>query len=90
MKVLKFTASWCGPCKSMNPYWDDVIEASGFDVEVIDIDVDSETTLQHNIKSVPTMLILDDKGTVLANKTGALSQSQLTEWFGEYVNTTEA
>ena len=81
MKILKFTAPWCAPCKAMSVYWNNVVEDFDVEVEEINIEEDTDTTQRYNVKSVPTMIILDDDGNVVSNKTGALSESQLKDWF---------
>ena len=84
MKILKFTAPWCAPCKAMSVYWDEAVQTSTFDVEEFNVDDNPDKLQKYNIKSVPTMLIVDDEGVVLSNKTGSLSRQQLTDWFAEF------
>ena len=84
MKILKFTAPWCAPCKAMSVYWDEVVAEFPFDVEEFNVDDNPDELKKYNIKSVPAMLIVDDEGVVLSNKTGALSEQQLMNWFGEF------
>jgi len=76
-KILRFTASWCQPCKglAMN------LESAELDVpiEVIDIDVMSDVAIEYGIRSVPTLVMVED-GTVLKRSSGVLSVQQLKEW----------
>lgn len=61
-EVIDFWATWCGPCKLMNPILDE-IEQEYVDSLVIhryDIDVDSEKVKEYNIQSVPTYVVLKD------------------------------
>lgn len=69
----------------MSVYWDDVVSEFDVEVEEINIEEDTDTTQKYNIKSVPTMIILDDDGNVVSNKTGALSESQLKDWFNDVI-----
>ena len=60
-EVIDFWATWCGPCKLMNPILDEV-EKENPDLTItrIDIDSDKEMVEQYNIQSVPTYVILKD------------------------------
>jgi len=76
-KILRFTASWCQPCKglAMN------LESAELDipVEVVDIDVMSDVAIEYGIRSVPTLVMVED-GTILKRSSGVLSVQQLKEW----------
>lgn len=63
VKVMKFSAVWCGPCKAMKPIWDATVKENvNPDIEyvAIDIDDDETTTVKHNIRSVPTTIFFKD------------------------------
>ena len=53
IEVLKFSASWCGPCRVLAQTLKDV---EG--ITAIDIDKDMETARKYGIRSVPTMVFL--------------------------------
>ena len=60
-EVIDFWATWCGPCKLMNPILDEVEkEYPDLTITRIDIDSDKDMAEQHNIQSVPTYVILKD------------------------------
>lgn len=56
MKVLAFTASWCVPCQKAKPVLAQV-EAAGVEVQVVDIDAQSELARQYGVTSVPTFIV---------------------------------
>ena len=58
MKILRFTASWCGPCKSLAMN----LEQANLQmpIEVIDIDVQSDVAVEYGIRGVPTLVMLDE------------------------------
>jgi thioredoxin 1 len=60
-EVIDFWATWCGPCKLMNPIIDEV-EKENPDLIITRIDIDSDKDMveQYNIQSVPTYVILKD------------------------------
>ena len=61
LKVTKFSASWCGPCKVLAPIFNEVKSEVG-DVMYQDVDVDqsSDLAIQYNVRGVPTIVIEKD------------------------------
>ena len=60
-EVIDFWATWCGPCKLMNPILDEVEqEYPDLILTKVDIDVDKEMVEKYGIQSVPTYIILKD------------------------------
>lgn len=55
-KILRFTASWCGPCKMLAKTIEQI--ETNVPIEVIDIDENSDVATEHNIRSVPTLVML--------------------------------
>jgi thioredoxin 1 len=65
MKLLHFTAEWCGPCKMMKPMIEQVMQEHP-DIEYVPIDIDTnpETAIDYNVMSVPSFIMFDgDKVT---------------------------
>jgi thioredoxin 1 len=60
-EVIDFWATWCGPCKLMNPIIDEVEkEYSDLTITRVDIDSDKDMVEKYGIQSVPTYVILKD------------------------------
>lgn len=55
-KILYFSAEWCGPCRTVGP----IIYNSGFNYEKIDVDKEFEITKNYNIKSIPTLILVEN------------------------------
>lgn len=55
IEVLKFSATWCTPCKVMSATLKD---AEG--IKEIDIDQNRELAIEYNVRSVPTLVFLKD------------------------------
>ena len=73
IEVLKFSASWCTPCK--------VLAATLKDVEgitSIDVDADRDKAIEYNVRSVPTLVFVKDGQEVERTK-GIISLAQYKE-----------
>ena len=57
-KVLRFTASWCQPCKMLGRTLEDI--STDYPIEVIDIDENRELAIQYGVRGVPTLVMLKD------------------------------
>jgi len=79
MKVLRFTASWCQPCKMLAKTLEET--NTEIPIEVIDIDVHPELATDYGIRGVPTLVMID--GDIEVKRvSGTLMKNQLTEWLG--------
>lgn len=80
--VVAFSAPWCGPCRMLEPILKIIPEkVASKNVVVVKINVDEfpELASEHNIQSVPTMLLFVD-GEHVDSKAGFLSYSSLVQW----------
>lgn len=84
LKVLKFSAAWCGPCKVLAPIFNEV-KADTPDVFFVDVDVDQNSALaiEYNIRSVPT-LVFEKDGQVVHRTNGASNSSTLKSLINSY------
>jgi len=76
MKILRFTASWCQPCKALAKN----LEEAKLDIpiEVVDIDVFEDVAIEHAIRSVPTLLLQTEQGE--RRLVGVHTAQQIKEW----------
>jgi thioredoxin 1 len=77
MKVLKFYAEWCGPCKAQSQIIKNAGDKVTVEVEDVDIDNNLMMTQEYQIRSVPTMVLLDDNGNEIKRQVGLLREEQL-------------
>lgn len=55
IEVLKFSATWCGPCRVLAQTLKDVDGITN-----IDIEKDQETARKYGVRSLPTIVFLKD------------------------------
>ena len=80
-KVIKFYATWCGPCKIYGKTWNKVIPSYDDQVDFYDVDIDKDTkglANEFKIDSVPTTVLIKEDGSRVT-KEGRLSKDELTE-----------
>jgi thioredoxin 1 len=65
-EVLKFSATWCGPCRMLTQILEGVEGITN-----IDIDKDQETARKYGIRSVPALVFLKD-GVEVHRQVGAI------------------
>lgn len=79
-RVLRFTASWCQPCKAMAKTLEEINLDLDLPIEVIDIDVHSDIAMDYGIRSVPT-LVMKESNIEVKRLVGLRTKQELTEWF---------
>jgi thioredoxin 1 len=79
--LIDFWAEWCGPCKMIAPILDDVADeyVDRLAIKKLNIDENPNIAQKFGIRSIPTLMLFKD-GAVHAQKLGAMSKSQLTEF----------
>lgn len=79
LRLIYFSAAWCGPCRSFGPTVDSVASLSpNLEYFKIDVDNNREMAERYRVSSVPT-IVLEKHGAVVARKSGAVPASALTQ-----------
>ena len=76
--LVDFWAEWCMPCKMIAPAIDQLAKDYSGKLKVCKVNVDQENELagQHNIVSIPTLLVFKD-GKLVRQKVGAVPKHEL-------------
>lgn len=80
MKVLKFAAGWCQPCKMLSRVIEDAGDKITTVIEEVDIDQNMELAKKYGIRGVPTMVMVEDDGTEIKRQSGVMMENQLIEF----------
>ena len=79
MKVLKFYADWCGPCKTYAPIFEKVVTDTKIEYENVNIDTDtSALAAKYSIRSIPATVFLQEDGS-FTKEVGLLSEDKLKQ-----------
>lgn len=67
VKLLYFSAEWCGPCSTQSPIIDEIKEEYEDEMEInkIDIEENEQISSRYQVRSIPTIIVLteDEDGT---------------------------
>lgn len=79
MKLIKFEASWCGPCKMLTKTLENI--EIPYEVVVVNIDEDLSTPKKYGVRGVPTLVLLNDDKEVVTTHVGSLTAEQFKQKF---------
>ena len=60
--LVDFYATWCGPCKMLAPFIEEIADEYEEKVKVCKVDVDNVEVLayKYNVRSIPTLMYFKD------------------------------
>ena len=78
--LVDFFATWCGPCKTMEPILQDTARQLGEKMKIVKVDIDKNANAasKFQVRGVPT-LILFQKGKILWRQSGVVPVHQLIQ-----------
>ncbi|MEU7279453.1 thioredoxin [Streptomyces sp. NPDC045431] len=78
--LVKFTATWCGPCRQLAPVLKEISAEEADRLKVVEIDVDTnpETVSRYAVLSTPTLMVFDG-GEPVRSMVGARPKRRLLQ-----------
>ncbi len=76
--VIDFWAEWCGPCRAIAPFVDELAEEYADRVVIgkYNVDDDSDLSVDYQIRSIPTLLFFKD-GKLVDRHVGSAKKTEL-------------
>ncbi|MCR4995362.1 MAG: thioredoxin [Bacteroidales bacterium] len=76
--VVDFWANWCGPCKKVAPYIEELAEAYADRVTIgkVDVDENDDLAIRYGVRNIPTILFIRN-GEVVDKQIGAAPKAAL-------------
>lgn len=86
MKIELYTSAFCGPCHAARAAVDEAVRlVPGLSAADFDVAAHSDRAESRDIRSTPTILLVDDEGEVLFRAPGAPTLPQLLTAVAEHV-----
>jgi thioredoxin 1 len=80
-ELIHFTATWCQPCKQMEPLIKKlVLENTDIEYNKIDVSDEFDEATEYGVRGVPTFIAKID-GKEIARHTGVATEEKLLELF---------
>lgn len=78
--VVDFFATWCGPCKMMEPVLKQLKEKIGEQATILKMDIDKNPAYanRYGIQAVPTVIVFKE-GKIVWRKTGVANVNELLQ-----------
>ncbi len=76
--LVDFGATWCGPCKQIEPFVDQLADEYAGKMKVVKVDIDDRqgTAAKYGIRGVPTLKVFKG-GEVVAEQVGAAPKAKI-------------
>ncbi|MGA8276832.1 MAG: thioredoxin [Rhodanobacteraceae bacterium] len=84
--LVDFWADWCGPCKSLGPVLEKIVDEHNGALKLAKVDVDKNQELagMFGVRSIPTVMLVKD-GQIADGFAGALPEGELRAFLARHV-----
>lgn len=84
--LVDFFATWCGPCKAMEPIIKEVAKLVQGKARVVKVDIDKQTQLAqvYNVQAVPTFMIFKN-GNAVWRHPGMIDKNSIINQVMQYL-----
>lgn len=86
LSMVDFWAAWCGPCRLIAPFVEQLADEYAGQVKVgkLDVDANQRTAAQFGVRSIPTVLFFKD-GKLVDQIVGAVPKPALDRKIQEHL-----
>ena len=79
--IVDFSAVWCGSCRQIAPFMDEIAEEMSSELKIVHVDVDEADALavKYDVQALPTLLLFKN-GEPVATHVGGAGKSELVDW----------
>lgn len=81
--LVDFYATWCGPCKTLEPILEEVKSDMGDSLRIVKVDVDKnqELAAKMGVRGVPSLFFYKN-GKLIKSASGVLAKQEVKKVFG--------
>ena len=83
--IVDFFADWCGPCRMIAPFLEEIQAEMNVALVKVNIDDLPDIATEYDVMSIPTVIIFK-RGQAVSSNVGASSKSRLIDWIVSHKN----
>ena len=81
-KLLYFSATWCGPCRTMVGPVMEKLTSEGYPIQKIDVDSNPDLSQKYGVRNIPTVILTVD-GEEKSRKVGSASRAMYLDMYNQ-------
>jgi len=80
-RILYFSSGWCGPCKTLAPKIQKLMN-EGLNIQKVDVDSNPSLVAEYGVRNIPT-LVFEKNGQQITKQVGVITESQIRETWNQ-------